>query len=578
MRQLQPGDDIAGYRIEALAGRGGMGLVYRARQHRPDRTVAIKVIAPELAADPDFRARFEQESATAAEIEHPNVIPVYEVGDEDGLLFISMRFVQGVDLGRLLAQTGPMPPERAAHLIDQVADALDAAHERGLIHRDVKPGNILVADRDHVYLTDFGLTKRASDSRGMTRTGMFVGTVDYIAPEQVEGRRLDARADVYALGCVAYELLSGAVPFPRDSDLAKIFAHVNEPPPPLRGVPQPLAAAVERAMAKRPEDRFASAGDFGRAVVAGAAGRIAAGGERSVATGRAAPLDAQASTELATERTELATERTELATAGPTERTETAGRTPRAQQTPRRAAAGAATTRPQRGPRSRLLPGALAALVILIGAGVAIAVASSGSRSHTTSSTPPTHRSTPTGHSTPTTTTSTTSTPAATATKLYSPENSDGGLAVSITRTVNGNCFTTSETAGRPDAYRCMAGNEILDPCFSFNGNEAVCPVNGPWTNTALLLKNATLPNGVTPNQDTGTKGPPWAIQLASGANCLEFSGATTLVAGQRLAYGCPGGIGLYGNVQRSGPTWMIYVGTAHSATLALKPIAVAWF
>ena len=246
-----------------------MGLVYRARQRRPDRTVAIKVIAPELAADPAFRARFEQESATAAEIEHPNVIPVYEVGEDDGLLFISMRFVHGVDLGRLLAQSGRLEPQRAAGLISQVADALDAAHARGLVHRDVKPGNILVAERDHVYLTDFGLTKRTSDSRGMTQTGMFVGTVDYIAPEQVEGRRLDARADVYALGCVTYELLSGTVPFPRDSDIAKIFAHVNDPPPRLRDVPQPLAAAVERAMAKRPQDRFLSAGDFGRAVSGG---------------------------------------------------------------------------------------------------------------------------------------------------------------------------------------------------------------------------------------------------------------------------------------------------------------------
>ena len=227
MRQLEPGDDLAGYKIEALAARGGMGLVYRARQRRPDRIVAIKVIAPELAADPDFRARFEQESATAAEIEHPNVIPVYEVGEDDGLLFISMRFVHGVDLGRLLEETGRMPPERAGNLIAQVADALDAAHARGLIHRDVKPGNILVAERDHVYLTDFGLTKRATESHGMTQTGMFVGTVDYIAPEQVEGRHVDARADIYALGCVTYQLLTGAVPFPRDSDVAKIFAHVT---------------------------------------------------------------------------------------------------------------------------------------------------------------------------------------------------------------------------------------------------------------------------------------------------------------------------------------------------------------
>ena len=233
MRALGPGDQFGGYRIEEVAGRGGMGLVYRARQTRPERIVAIKVIAPELAADGDFRARFEQESATAAEIEHPNVIPVYEIGEEGGLLYIAMRFVRGVDLGGLLAQSGRLDPGRVARLVSQVAAALDAAHARGLVHRDVKPGNILIAGDDHVYLTDFGLTKRIADSHGMTQTGMFVGTVDYIAPEQIEGRSVDARADVYALGCVAYELLSGKVPFPRDSEMAKLYAHVNDAPPVL---------------------------------------------------------------------------------------------------------------------------------------------------------------------------------------------------------------------------------------------------------------------------------------------------------------------------------------------------------
>lgn len=535
MRQLEPGDDLAGYKIEALAARGGMGLVYRARQRRPDRIVAIKVIAPELAADPDFRARFEQESATAAEIEHPNVIPVYEVGEDGGLLFISMRFVHGVDLGRLLEETGPMPPERAGNLIAQVADALDAAHARGLIHRDVKPGNIMVAERDHVYLTDFGLTKRATESHGMTRTGMFVGTVDYIAPEQVEGRHVDARADIYALGCVTYQLLTGAVPFPRDSDVAKIFAHVNDPPPRLSGVPEPLAAAVERAMAKHPEDRFASAGDFGRAVVAGAAGRLAGGDERTVATGPAAPADRGAPTRVS----------------------------------PTRPAASAGTPPPPTTPSTRaqrrwLLPAGLATAVVAIGAVVAIVLASGGSGSGTTTSTNKKH-------------TSTSSTTAATLAKIYDPVNSEGGLAVSVTRTLRGNCFTTSIVASRPDAFRCMSGNAILDPCFMAEGSDAACPINGPWTNMAVLLKNA-VPNSSAPNKDLGTGGQPWAIQLTNGANCQELSGATTLVAGQRLGYGCTGGAGLYGNVHRSGQVWTIYEGTPHSATLALKPIAVAWF
>ena len=298
-RDLGPGDDFGEYRIEGLAGRGGMGLVYRARQRRPDRIVAIKVIAPELAADPDFRRRFERESASAAQIEHPNVIPVYEVGEEEGLLYIAMRYVDGVDLGRLRAEAGRLEGTRAANLIAQAAAALDAAHAHGLVHRDVKPGNVLVGASDHVYLTDFGLTKRVSDTRGLTRTGMFVGTVDYVAPEQVEGRSLDARADVYALGCVLYELLAGTVPFPRDSELATLYAHVHDLARPLTGVPAPLAQAVARAMAKRPADRFQSAGDFGRAARAGAAGRVDRGIGQSVAVGDAAISDLAAPTEIA---------------------------------------------------------------------------------------------------------------------------------------------------------------------------------------------------------------------------------------------------------------------------------------
>jgi DNA-binding NarL/FixJ family response regulator len=271
VRQLGPGGEIGGYRIEEIAGRGGMGLVYRARQRRPDRTVALKIIVPELGANSAFRARFERESNVAAQIEHPNVIPVYEVGEEEGLLYIAMRFVEGVDLGGLLAQSGQLAPERATRLIWQVGDALDAAHARGLVHRDIKPGNVLVADRDHVYLTDFGLSKRIDETQGMTATGMFVGTVNYIAPEQIEGRRIDGRADIYSLGCVLFELLSGNVPFPRDSEIATIFAHVNDLPPRLENVPEPLAEVVVRAMAKRPGDRFQSAGEFARAALSATA-------------------------------------------------------------------------------------------------------------------------------------------------------------------------------------------------------------------------------------------------------------------------------------------------------------------
>lgn len=275
LRALAHGDQVAGFRIESLVARGGMGLVFRAWQSRPERVVALKVIAPELAEDEGFRARFERESAVAAGIEHPNVIPVYEVGQEEDLLFIVMRFVDGVDLGELRRREGRLEPARAASLVAQIAGALDAAHARGLIHRDVKPGNVLVsgeAPDEHAYLTDFGITKPIAETEGMTATGKFVGSLDYIAPEQLMGGRADARSDVYALGCVLYELVSGSVPFPRESEIPKMYAHLNEDPPApselAPGVPAQLDAVVARAMAKAPEQRYASAGDLARSAYA----------------------------------------------------------------------------------------------------------------------------------------------------------------------------------------------------------------------------------------------------------------------------------------------------------------------
>ncbi len=291
-----PGVEIDGFVIESVAGRGGMGVVYRARQNQPDRMVALKVIASDMAGDPVFRARFERESSIAAQIEHPNVIPVYAVGEADGVLYLAMRFVEGTDLRGLLAQEGRLAPHRAAAIVEQAGQALDAAHAHGLVHRDVKPANVLIASvggREHVYLSDFGLSRLAEGSQGLTGTGAFLGTIDYVAPEQARGDRIDARADVYSLGCLLFQTVTGTVPFPLDSDLAKLYAHDQKPPPSALERNPDLPAAFEgvlaRAMAKSPDDRYLSAGDLGRAAVAAAQGARLSRSERSVAVGTAAP-------------------------------------------------------------------------------------------------------------------------------------------------------------------------------------------------------------------------------------------------------------------------------------------------
>src|SRR6476661_4379196 len=293
MAELAPGTQFGAYRIESVAGQGGMGVVYRATQLGLDRAVALKVITPAFAHDEEFRARFQREARLAASIEHPNVIPVYEAGEHDGTLFIAMRFVDGTDLKTLLSREGRLEPIRAARFVNQIASALDAAHAAGLVHRDVKPANALLASQDHVYLTDFGLTKRAASGSAMTKTGQMVGTVDYVAPEQVEGGSVDARTDVYSLACVYYHLLTGQVPFDKPSEMAKLYAHVHEDPPRasdvVAGIPGAVDDVIWRGMAKDPTKRYLSAGDLGRAAVAAAEQRTIAEPERSVARGEAAP-------------------------------------------------------------------------------------------------------------------------------------------------------------------------------------------------------------------------------------------------------------------------------------------------
>ena len=279
MSWMVVGTEFAGHRLEEVIGHGGMGVVYRARDLELDRVVALKVIAPEYAQDRDFRERFKRESQLAASIKHPNVISIFRAGAEGDQLYITMDYVEGSDLHGVIAVRGRLNPQLAADIVAQVADGLDAAHARGLVHRDVKPANVLVEDhrgRQQAYLTDFGLTKLATPASALTKTGLIVGTTDYLAPEQIEGRPIDARVDVYALGCVLYEALTGSVPYPRDNNAAKIWAHMSEPVPSVLesgpGIPPELDAVVSRAMAKDPNHRFLSADEMGRAVIAAAAG------------------------------------------------------------------------------------------------------------------------------------------------------------------------------------------------------------------------------------------------------------------------------------------------------------------
>ena len=259
---------IAGYRIESVAGRGGMGVVYRATHVHLGRTVALKLLNPELAASSEFRERFIREARAAAELEHPNIVPVYDAGEVEGRLYLAMKFIEGTDLAHLLEQDGPMAADRALGLLEQLASALDAAHEHGLIHRDVKPANALLEDGERLYLTDFGLTRRVDSTRPLTATGRAVGTAAYLAPEQIRGEPLDRRVDVYALGCVLFQCLSGQPPYMRDTDMLIMWAHVGAEPPSLAAersdLPNTIDHVVKKALAKSREDRYDTCGELVR--------------------------------------------------------------------------------------------------------------------------------------------------------------------------------------------------------------------------------------------------------------------------------------------------------------------------
>ncbi len=271
---LAPGTMVAGYRIEGQIGAGGMAVVYRARDERLGRQVALKVLAPSLASDAEFRARFIREWRAATAVEHPHIIPVYTADEADGILYIAMRLVNGGDLSSLVRRAGPLAPGTTAGFISAVASALDAAHAIGLVHRDIKPGNMLLDSAsglpDHVYLSDFGLTKSAESGTALTATGSFMGTPDYVAPEQISGARVDGRTDQYALACVAVHLLTGHPPYQRAETMALLWAHMQEAPPSLSArrpeLPPAVDQVIARAMAKSADERYPSCGQFAAAL------------------------------------------------------------------------------------------------------------------------------------------------------------------------------------------------------------------------------------------------------------------------------------------------------------------------
>jgi len=304
------GTELAGHQILAVIGRGGMAVVYLAEHLRLGRRVALKVLDPEMAEDEGFRERFIRESRIAAGLDHANVVTVYDAGEADGVLYISMRYVEGTDLERLLRAEIKLEPPRAVSIVSQCAAALDAAHAEGLVHRDVKPANILLASEgrtpgDRVYLSDFGVTKRLHSGAGLTRTGQFVGTVDYVAPEQIRGEDVDGRADVYSLGCVLFRCLTGGVPFPRETEVGTIYAHLEDDPPSVSELSPTLAEVgdvVARAMAKSRDDRFATCREL--AAAAGrAVGAPAPAQEPAARTPAGAPLGARSRARHARRRT-----------------------------------------------------------------------------------------------------------------------------------------------------------------------------------------------------------------------------------------------------------------------------------
>jgi serine/threonine protein kinase len=275
--ELEPNSTFASYRVEQPIGRGGMGAVYRARRSSDDAAIALKVVLDEHVRNARLLARFEREGRLAAQLAHPHLVPVEEAGTCDRVPFLAMAFIEGVDLTTAIGERGRLHPRTAAWIVAQIGSALDAVHAAGLVHRDVKPANVLLerrADGVHSYLTDFGLSKHVESTSGLTATGQWIGTVDYAAPEQIQAMRLTGATDVYALGCVLHHALTGRVPYPRERDVDKLSAHLTGPPPKPSDsnpeVPPQFDEVVATAMAMRAEDRYPTAGKLGDAALAAA--------------------------------------------------------------------------------------------------------------------------------------------------------------------------------------------------------------------------------------------------------------------------------------------------------------------
>jgi serine/threonine protein kinase len=260
------GDHFGGYELEQLAGHRNLGVIYRARDERLGRTVALRLIPPEIAGDPVTRARLNREARALAALDHPNVPPVFEAGEHENTIFIASRWIDGTNLRELVRAQGPLEPQRAVRIVNQVASALEAAHVLGLIHRNVKPSKVLVTAADHAYLLDFGLARRAGDLTGLTVQEDLLATLNHVAPEHLDGRDADRRVDIYGLGCVLYEALTGDVPYPEPGAAAKMYAHVAAETPSVRAhrpeVSEQLDAVVRSAMAKDPAGRQQTAADF----------------------------------------------------------------------------------------------------------------------------------------------------------------------------------------------------------------------------------------------------------------------------------------------------------------------------